>query len=115
MWRNLFLGHILKRGYEIDKKNIKDINLGNDITATILGSKEYKLLIANNFSYKECSCPCESYYCKHLVALFLYLENNYKDILNKLYDSNLLDEAIDNKIKNEINKLIREYDRIIKK
>lgn len=115
MWRNLFLGHILKRGYEIDKNNIKNINLGNDITATILGSKEYNLLIANKFSYMECSCPCEGYYCKHLAALFLYLEDNYKDILNKLYDSNLLDEAIDNKIKNENNKLIREYDRIIKK
>lgn len=120
MWRHLFSEPILKRGLSIDRKNILNIKIEKDITATILGTQEYKLFISEGFSSMKCSCPCDGFYCKHLVALFSYLKDKQKRVFSNFWGSELCNKAFDIQVKKEsarvydgkIKLYVKELDRI---
>lgn len=122
MWRHLFAEQILKRGLSIDRKNILNIKIEKDITAKVLGSQEYNLFISGDFSNMECSCPCDGFYCKHLVALFSYLKDKQKRVFSNFWGSELCNKAFDIQVKKEaarsfdgkIKLYDKEFDRIKK-
>lgn len=114
MWRNLFENHILKKGVSIGS-NLINIEINKDITATFLGNQEYKLVISDDFSDMTCSCPCDGFYCKHLVALFSYLKDKQKRAFNRFWGSHLFNKAFDIKVKKEATRIYEEKNKLLNK
>lgn len=114
MWRNLFENKILNRGVSIEG-NLKNIEIDKDIKATYSGEQDYKLVIYDDFSDMKCSCPCEGFYCKHLVALFSYLKDKKKRAFNKFWGSHLFNKAFDMKVKKESTRIYEEKNKLLNK
>lgn len=94
MWENSFSNHILDKGFNYFKKGlVENVNIqGNKVTAFVQGSQLYKVIIIkedNKIIDLNCSCPYArgGNYCKHMVAVLYYLEENKS---NKSKDEEVL-------------------------
>ena len=96
-WMDLFWDAILGRGMKITFDKITSIEQNADaIVATVVGTEPYTVTIKKDFSEMSCTCPCEGYYCKHMVAVLRFLEQDEKlrEILANFADSELGKRAV---------------------
>ncbi len=109
---NFFDYSIISRGRTIFREEnfkIKDENK-NTINADVFGTSTYKVHLEFNdkgrllIARSNCTCPC-SYPCKHMAALVLYHDKQYKDA----YDDDAIQIIRPNKSKpnNVLNSLER--------
>lgn len=87
MWENLFDYWILERGYDYYLYNrVQNVNYyENYIEATVSRSMDYMVIIEleeNVIKHLECDCPYadKGKNCKHMAAVFYYLEENNKSM-----------------------------------
>lgn len=78
-WQYLVSTGLIERGKAIPEENIHIVSLKNGIHAKVQGTELYTIKISEFGDEIHCTCPfsIDSYYfCKHLVAVFNYLEND---------------------------------------
>ncbi len=107
-WKYLFFNGILKRGFTIPYSTITIKSIDeNGLTATIMGTSEYTVKIAGDFSEMSCSCPCD-FNCKHEVALLKYCEEHEQSFFVHSEGSHLAETALRYKNQSLQNQAMRE-------
>lgn len=97
-WQQLFMEHILDRGYDYFCNGaIEDLGYKDDvITATVCGTEAYDVEIIlqdDAITDMYCSCPYaeNGSNCKHMAAVLFEWENDIKD--NDRIDNNSVNES----------------------
>lgn len=108
-WEWLFFEKILERGRAIFSSAISNVAITEEgLTAKVQGTSEYTVKIDKELDWISCDCPFASehpLFCKHMAALFFYLQNSEKqeekEYWKKLSHSPLAQKALELKAKNQ--------------
>lgn len=107
-WNYLFYNAILKKGLEIPQSFITIESIDErGLTAIVMGTSEYTVKIARDFSSMSCTCPCD-FNCKHEAALLKYCEEHEKEFFARSEGSALAETALQYKEKALQNQAARE-------